>query len=96
MAKVLMRILAGAVVLGLWASYPRNPMLSKFDPDALALADTDTWRAYCDKRYAALFYEFYAVARDQYGYSPLDSLRLALSAAIAGILTRGRERGRIA
>jgi hypothetical protein len=41
------------------------------------------WRAYYDKRYLALFGELYALSRREYGFSPVDSLRLAVSAARA-------------
>ena len=41
------------------------------------------WRAYYDKRFLALFKDHYSLSRDHYGYSPLDSLRMVLSAAKA-------------
>ena len=41
------------------------------------------WRHYYEKRYPALFIDLYGVGRSQYGFSPLDSLQLALAAATA-------------
>lgn len=39
------------------------------------------WRDYYDKRYAALFFHLYDSTRTQFGFSPLKSLQIALSAA---------------
>lgn len=72
------------VVLGaLYAFYPRHPSLTAFDAAAMARAEAAMWRDYYEKRYPALFYELYAVARDQQGFSPVDSLRIGFFAARA-------------
>ena len=52
------------------------------------------WRDYYEKRYAALFDHLYELSRTQFGFSPLDSFRIALSAAQAAKAfqpTRSRE-----
>lgn len=41
------------------------------------------WRHYYDKRFSALMLDLYRLARDQEGFSPLDSARIALAAASA-------------
>ena len=41
------------------------------------------WRDYYEKRYAALFGHLYELSRTQFGFSPLDSFRIALAAAQA-------------
>jgi hypothetical protein len=80
--RTLLTIAAAAIVaFAVWAAFPRQPSLTNFDPDALARADTDMWRAYYDKRYPALFGELYTLSRREYGFSPLDSLRLAFCGA---------------
>jgi hypothetical protein len=77
-------VIVGALVLALaYAAIPRHADLSGFDANAMAQRETLMWRHYYEKRYAALFGDLYAVARDQYGFSPLDSVRIALAAANA-------------
>ena len=82
-SAVLLMVAVLAAIFGVWAGYPRHPNLSAFDADAMAAADTAMWRAYYEKRYVALFADLYAVSRDQFGYSPFDSLQIALYAAKA-------------
>jgi len=72
-------ILLGAV----FVFYPRHPSLTVFDAAVMARAETAMWRDYYEKRYPALFYELYSVARDQQGFSPFDSLRIGFYAARA-------------
>src|SRR5439155_15726561 len=50
---------------------------------SIAQLETAMWRDYYEKRYPALFYHLYELSRTQFGFSPLDSLRIALSAAKA-------------
>lgn len=79
-------MLAGAAILlaaALYALWPRQADLTAFDPDAMARLETSMWRAYYEKRYVALFRDLYAVSRDEYNFSPLDSARIALAAARA-------------
>ena len=78
--------LIGALIIAATASYvflPRDPDLRRFAPTAMAHAETLMWRHYYEKRYAALFADLYDVAREQYGFSPWDSLRIAFYAARA-------------
>ena len=81
--KVVLVLSAFSIVIGVWAVFPRNANLVGFDPDRMAEMDTAMWRDYYDKKYLALFSELYALSREQFGFSPLDSLRIAVSAARA-------------
>jgi hypothetical protein len=62
---------------------PRHADLTRFDPGAMARLETSMWRHYYEKRYLSLFADLYDVARSEYGFSPLDSLQLAVAAASA-------------
>jgi hypothetical protein len=81
------RQIAGAVlsivVLAAYVCFPRHADLTKFDPNAMARLETSMWRHYYEKRYLPLFGDLYDVSREQYGFSPLDSLQLALAAVSA-------------
>ena len=74
---------AVAVVVAAYLFVPRRADLTAFDPVAMARAETTMWRHYYDKRYLALLADLYGVARDQYGFSPWTSVRIAVSAARA-------------
>jgi len=63
--------------------FPRHADLTKFDPTAMARLETSMWRHYYEKRYVALFNDLYEVAHSEYGFSPLESLQLAVAAASA-------------
>jgi hypothetical protein len=80
---ILALVLVMLAVLGAYAALPRQPDLTAFDPAATARLETQMWRHYYDKRFAALFGDLYRVARDQDGFSPLDSARIAIAAARA-------------
>jgi hypothetical protein len=91
-ALALAAMLLGVVVA--YAAWPRHPDLRAFEPPEIARLETAMWRDYYEKRYGALFYHLYALSRTQFGFSPLDSLRIALSAARAAKAfqpTRSRE-----
>ena len=80
--------------LGANASWPRKADLRSFEPAEMARLETAMWRDYYDKRYPALFYHLYELSRTQFGFSPLDSLRIAWAAARAARAfqpTRSRE-----
>jgi hypothetical protein len=62
---------------------PRHADLRGFDPVAVARIETEMWRDYYERRHVALFLKLYDVAREQNGFSPLDSARLAFAAARA-------------
>jgi hypothetical protein len=68
--------------------------LRGFDPAETARLETAMWRDYYEKRYVALFGHLYELSRTQFGFAPLDSFRIALSAAQAAKAfqpTRSRE-----
>jgi hypothetical protein len=81
-------------LIGAYAWWPRHADLRSFEPAEIARLETAMWRDYYDKRYVALFYHLYEMSRTQFGFSPLDSLRIALAAAQAAKAfqpTRSRE-----
>jgi hypothetical protein len=71
------------VALAAYAAIPRRADLAAFDPGETARLETLMWRHYYDKRFAALFADLYRLAREQDGFSPLDSARIAVAAARA-------------
>ena len=82
--KPLLIIVLLALVFGAaFIAWPRRADLRAFDSAGMARLETAMWRDYYEKRYGALFYHLYEVSRTQFGFSPLDSLRIALSAARA-------------
>ena len=77
---------AAVAIVALAAAYicvPRHADLTRFDPGAMARLETSMWRHYYEKRYLSLLADLYDVARNEYGFSPLDSLRLAITSASA-------------
>ena len=76
-------LLAGviAAAAAAYAAVPRHADLAAFDPSEMARLESSMWRHYYEQRYAALFLNLYEVAHRQQGFSPLDSVRLALAAA---------------
>ena len=73
-------------MLALAAAYvcvPRHADLTNFEPNAMARLETSMWRHYYEKRYLPLFGDLYDVARREYGFSPLESVQLAVAAARA-------------
>lgn len=91
--------LALAIGAAAYAWWPRQADLRAFEPAEIAQLETAMWRDYYDKRYPALFYQLYVLSRTQFGFSPLDSFRLALAAVEAAkafqptAFSRGRQRG---
>ena len=80
--------------IGAYASWPRQADLRGFEPAEIARLETAMWRDYYEKRYAALLGHLYELSRTQFGFAPLDSFRIALSAAQAAKAfqpTRSRE-----
>jgi hypothetical protein len=71
------------LAIALYWSIPRKADLRTFDPARMAVLETAMWRDYYDKRYANLFFNLYLSSRDEFGFSPLDSLKIALAAANA-------------
>jgi hypothetical protein len=68
-------------VIGAYASWPRHADLRSFEPAEIGRLETAMWRDYYEKRYVALFGHLYELT--QFGFSPLDSFRIALAAAQA-------------
>lgn len=66
-----------------YAAFPRHPDLRAFDPAAMAHSETMMWRHYYEKRYFSLFADLYDSSRAQYGFSPWDSVRIAVAATYA-------------
>jgi hypothetical protein len=79
-------VVALAVLVPAVAAYtcwPRKVELRAFDPVEMARLETTMWRDYYEKRYPALFYHLYESSRAQFGFSPLASARIAMSAVLA-------------
>ena len=81
--NVLLAVVALATAGAGYACWPRTPHLRGFSPTDMGGLETDMWRAYYDRHYAALIGCLYRVNRDDYGFSPLDSALVAYYAAKA-------------
>ena len=79
-AAALLALVAAAAA---YAAIPRRADLTSFDPHAMDRLETAMWRHYYEQRYAALFLDLYQMARSEQGFSPLDSMRIAVAAARA-------------
>jgi hypothetical protein len=82
-SKVILVLALAIGAAGIYACWPRKPDLRAFDPAGMAQLETAMWRDYYEKHYPKLFFHLYQVSRTQFGFAPLDSLRIALSAAQA-------------
>jgi hypothetical protein len=78
---VVATILAAAIAA--YIVVPRQADLSRFDPAEMARRETAMWRSYYEKRYLPLLFALYETARREQGFSPLDSVRVAVAAARA-------------
>jgi hypothetical protein len=67
--------------VGAYVACPRYADLRGFEPAEIARLETAIWRGHYEKRYIALFGRLYELSRTQFGFSPLDSFRIALAAA---------------
>jgi len=72
-----------AAVAAAYICIPRKADLRTFDAAEMARLETAMWRNYYEKRYPALFYHLYESSRGEFGFSPLESVRIALAAAQA-------------
>lgn len=95
------KIAIGLLLLGafLYATIPRNADLRAFDPQSMARRETAMWRDYYHERYLRLFWDLYRSSRSEFRFSPLDSFRIAFSAAHAARLfqpTKSREEASVA
>lgn len=79
------------VIAGLlWFDHLRaRPDIRAFDPDGMAISEAAMWRSYYEGRWVQLGWQAMRTARTQYGFSMLDSLRLAKHAAVAALRFRG-------
>jgi hypothetical protein len=80
---ILVILISVIAVAGIFLCWPRKADLRAFDPAEMARLETAMWRDYYEKHYPRLFYHLYELSRTQFGFSPLDSFRIALSAAQA-------------
>jgi hypothetical protein len=80
---ILVILMSAIAVAGIYLCWPRKADLRAFDPAGMAQLETAMWRDYYEKHYPRLFYHLYELSRTQFGFSPLDSFRIALSAAQA-------------
>ncbi|HUL66732.1 MAG TPA: hypothetical protein VLW55_19190 [Burkholderiaceae bacterium] len=71
------------VCLAAYVLWPRTAHLRDFDASRVAQLETRMWRSYYEKHYVALLVDLYGLSRDQYGFSPADSLAIAWYAARA-------------
>src|SRR5690242_879220 len=81
--KVVAPFSAVAAAVFIYAAWPRKADLRAFDPAETAQLETAMWRDYYEKHYLRLFYHLYESLRTQSGFSPFDSVRIALAAAQA-------------
>lgn len=84
------------VALG-YALWPRRAHLRQFDPKAVARLETGMWKHYYDREYFKLCANLYRLNREQYGFSPWDSVSIAYYAAKAAAVfqpTRSRLEAR--
>src|ERR1700759_3755934 len=79
----LVLLMSGIAAAGIYLCWPRKADLRAFDPAEMARLETAMWRDYYEKHYPRLFHHLYQLSRTQFGFSPLDSFRIALSAAQA-------------
>lgn len=79
-------ILLFLVVGGPYAAWPRRVSLRRFDADVVAAREARMWRQYYEHRHGALVWELYRLNRGEYGFSPMDSLRMAVHAGRAAVL----------
>jgi hypothetical protein len=97
--KIVVAAALAAAVVTAYAVLPRNADLRRFDAAETARFETAMWRDYYEKRYPALFYHLYESSRREFGFSPLESVRIALSAARAARAfqpTRSRDEADVA
>jgi len=80
---VIAMFLAAAVGVAAYVTVPRRADLTAFEPGRTAWLETLMWRHYYDQRFMVLAADLYLLAREQDGFSPLDSVRIAVAAARA-------------
>lgn len=94
------RLLAGALAsiaffaLVVWTTRGA-PDLRAFSPAEMAAGETAMWRAYYENRWGLLALRTWHLARQQFGFSPYDSLRLGVHAAKAARAFRIGEHDKV-
>jgi hypothetical protein len=81
--RVILVVAVTVAAVGACACWPRQSDLRVFDPTETARLECAMWRDYYEQRYVKLFYHLAKSSRTQFGFSPLDSVRIAFSAARA-------------
>jgi hypothetical protein len=81
--KLVLALALPIAAVAVYACWPRKADLRTFDPAEMARLETAMWRDYYEKRYPALFTHLYQSSRMQSGFSPLASVRISVSAALA-------------
>jgi hypothetical protein len=57
----------------------------RFDPDRVARLETESWRAYYDRRWLSMARVLVAAHREQFGLSAIDALLATISASRAAV-----------
>lgn len=70
-------VFAALLALVLYAAIPRTVDMRRFDPEKMALRETAMWRCYYEGQWLGLGWNLYQIMRREFGFSPLDSARLA-------------------
>ena len=81
--KLVLALALPIAAIAAYVCWPRKADLRAFDPAEMARLETAMWRDYYEKRYPALFTHLYESSRMQSGFSPLASVRISVSAALA-------------
>lgn len=68
-----------------WAIWPRNVDLHRFDPLLSARIETQLWKSYYDKDRIGLVIGLYRFGREVYGFSPASAARMAWHAGRAAV-----------
>jgi hypothetical protein len=76
-------ILIASIAAVSYGVMPRHADLRGFHPKEMARLETQMWRCYYARSYARLGWYLYRTCRDEYGFSPADSVRLMILAARA-------------
>jgi hypothetical protein len=74
-------------ILGVWF-FRDNSNLRHFDPQKIAAYETQSWKAYYEHRWLKLGLDLYLTCRNEYGFSPWNSLRLCFHATQAARVFR--------
>ncbi len=82
-------LLAAIAACLLWIDHLRaKPDARAFDAAGMARMESAMWRSYYEGKWVQLGWQAMRVARTQYGFSVLDSLRLAKHSAVAALRFR--------